>query len=139
MWPWWGIVWYFRENIYNGLRMSIWWPCLSWSWIPRLLLDGQEISAPSEYNLANECGLVLVHNLEHVLEKLYDYHDETRVSWSRVLKSPLELQFNNRGKCLIAKNAMNEWKIVTNLMTSFSRMVTGTQFILQPDVNFHVE
>ena len=46
--------------------------------------------------------------LRACIKKLYDYHDETRFSQSRRLKSPLELRFNNRRKCLIAKNAMNE-------------------------------
>ena len=44
-----------------------------------------EISAPSECNLANKCGLVVVHNLEHVLDGLYDHHAKTRVSRSHHL------------------------------------------------------
>jgi len=59
----------------------------------------------------------VVHNLEHVLDGLYDHHAKTRVSRSHHLKSPLEIQFNNRGKFLITKNAMNEWNTVPNLMT----------------------
>jgi len=106
-----------------------------------LLLDGQEITTPGEYNMDNEGGRIVVHNTFGACSrKWYDYRDDTRVSRSLRLKSPLELLIDNRGEMLDHEECYEWMKDRSKFDDLFLQNGHWTTIHIEtPLVSFHVE